>query len=268
MKSQFSNSQNQSTNYKDNTSKLLSVVVENKIEEAVDLLLITSQNNEVKNTYFSDLINNDDMGIPENVDMNKRDIAKMILNLDKDFGSVYFTMSNADIYMGEPFSDQKQLKRLNYADREWYNGISSEDNKTYYVSGIFISASIHKPAISIAVPVHNNEKNKIIGYWVGILNLHDLTDNINNLYLNKNDYISIFDQNGTIIADSRKGLFSQNKTQINQFNDLDSVREVLDGKKGIKIENVNNFSKLFIYHPINTGSHYWGITYTSTNKLS
>ena len=270
LKTQDSNLQNKSIYYKDNILKLLSTVVEKKIEEAINLLLITSQYMEVKNTDFFDLINVNDMGIPENVDINKRNIAKMILNLDSDFGSVYFTMPNADVYMGEPFSDQKQLERLNYADREWYKGISSENNKTNYVSGIFISASIHKPATSIVVPVHDhNEKNKIIGYWIGILNLNNLNDIINNLSLNKNEYISIFDQNGTIISDSRKDLFSQkNKTQLKQFNYLDSVKDVLDGKKGKKIENFNNSSKFFIYHPINTGSHYWGITYTSPDILS
>ena len=54
---------------------------------------------EIKNTDFFDLINVNDMGITENADINKRDIAKMILNLDSDFGSVYFTMPNADIWV-------------------------------------------------------------------------------------------------------------------------------------------------------------------------
>jgi hypothetical protein len=86
-------------------------------------------------------------------------MAKRILQLDDDFGSVYFTTPKADIYLGEPFSQQKQLQRLNYADREWYKGITNiiNNNTGYnlttaattniYTSGIFISASIHTPAI-------------------------------------------------------------------------------------------------------------------------
>ena len=47
------------------------------------------------------------MGIPENADILKREMAKRILQLDDDFGSVYLTTPKADIYLGEPFSQQK-----------------------------------------------------------------------------------------------------------------------------------------------------------------
>src|SRR5918994_2014943 len=113
----------------------------------------------------ANLINDEFMGIPENTDILKREMAKRILQLDGAFGSVYFTTPKADIYLGEPFSQQKQLQRLNYADREWYKGITNIINNNTghnltaaattntYTNGIFISASIHTPAISIAAPV-------------------------------------------------------------------------------------------------------------------
>ena len=266
-KSKFG-SQNQSLIYKEDVLNLLSTIVEHKIIEATKLLLVTSQNPEIKNVSFSDLINENDHGIPENTDITKKDIAEMIINLDSDFGAVYFVMLNGDIYMGEPFSIQKQLDRLNYADREWYKGISSKDNKTNYVSGVFISSSLHKPSTSIVVPVHDKEKNEILGYWVGILNLHDFKNILNNLSLNKNEYISIFDHNGTIIADSKNDLLTfKNNTQTNQFDDLDIVKQMHDEKKGKKIENFNNSSKLIIYQPIDIGSHYWGVVYINTDVL-
>jgi hypothetical protein len=93
------------------------------------------------------------MGIPGNLDLQKRKIAQDILSKDKDFGSVYFTMPNGNIYMGEPYSHQKQLPRLNYADRDWYKGVTPLNNT--YISAVFISASIHAPATAIAVPVYS-----------------------------------------------------------------------------------------------------------------
>jgi hypothetical protein len=66
------------------------------------------------------------MGIPGNLDLPKRKIAQEAK--DRDFGSIYFTMPNGNIYIGEPFSNQKQLPRLNYADRDWYKGVTALNN--------------------------------------------------------------------------------------------------------------------------------------------
>jgi hypothetical protein len=89
------------------------------------------------------------MGIPGNLDLQKRKIAQDILTKDRDFGSVYFTMPNGNVYIGEPFSNQKQLPRLNYADRDWYKGVTALNNN--YISSVFVSASIHAPAIAVPV---------------------------------------------------------------------------------------------------------------------
>jgi hypothetical protein len=117
------------------------------------------------------------MGIAANVDLAKRKIAQDILARDKDTRNIYLLTPTADIYFGEPFSDQKQLPRLNYADRDWYKGVTAT-NYTY-ISSVFISTSIHAPAIAIATPVYalqdnNTTNNKatnshklISGYWVG-----------------------------------------------------------------------------------------------------
>ncbi len=67
-------------------------------------------------------------------------------------------MPNDDVYIGEPFRDQKQLPRLNFADRDWYNGVTSTNNT--YTSSIFVSASIHAAATAIAVPVYSVTKKK------------------------------------------------------------------------------------------------------------
>ncbi len=71
------------------------------------------------------------MGILENLDSEKRNAAKEILGHNKDFGSIYFTMPNGDVYIGEPFYHQKQIPRLNFADRDWYKGVTSTNNTQY-----------------------------------------------------------------------------------------------------------------------------------------
>ncbi|MGI9011034.1 MAG: cache domain-containing protein [Nitrososphaeraceae archaeon] len=222
------------------------------------------------------------MGIPENADVLKREMAKRILQLDDNFGSVFFTTPKADIYLGEPFSQQEQLQRLNYADSEWYKGITNIINNNtghnltatttnMYTSRIFISASIHTPAISISTPVYkkydtnysNNNYDELIGYWVGILNLKDIIKSIKNLNLKDNERIVIFDQNGTIVTDSKNDYY-KNSTELKYFEYLDKMSNVLDGEKGVKVQNNNNndnLPTLLVYYLIDIGSHYWGVIY-------
>jgi hypothetical protein len=85
------------------------------------------------------------MGIPQDLDLQKRNIAQYILEQDKDIATIFFLTPKGDIYIGEPYSDQQQLPRLNYADRDWYKGVTRTNDT--YVSAVFLSAAIHVPAI-------------------------------------------------------------------------------------------------------------------------
>ncbi len=163
-------------------AKLIADLVENNLKQAANTLLITSLDPRVQAAQYASNISERYMGIPKDLDTEKRDIAKQILSLNKDFGSVYFLLLNGDVYLGEPYAGQEQLPRLNFADRDWYKGIfaitnnisreysvqgSSPGNSStnasgavmpalpYYISAVFQSAAIHVPATGIAVPVYD-----------------------------------------------------------------------------------------------------------------
>ena len=59
----------------------------------------------------------------------------------------------------------------------------------------------------------NNNYDELIGYWVGILNLKDIIKSIKNLNLKDNERIVIFDQNGTIVTDSKNDYY-KNSTEL------------------------------------------------------
>ena len=172
------------------------------------------------------------MGIPSNMDIQGRKIAKDILNRDEDFGSVYFTTPKGDIYFGEPYADQKQLPKLNYADRDWYKGVTSTKNT--YISSIFTSASIHAPATAIAVPVYSNviagnsTKSHLSGYWVGILNLRSINDIIKKLDLNQNERILVVDHTGAIIDSHSNAMPTP----------TESIKNVLAGVENPKLKSL------------------------------
>jgi hypothetical protein len=111
-----------------NVVKLLADMVRNRLHDAVNLLEITSLDPVVQNLSYANFITKKYMGIAANVDLPKRKIAQDILARDKDTRNIYLLTPNADVYFGEPFSDQKQLPRLNYADRDWYKGVTATNN--------------------------------------------------------------------------------------------------------------------------------------------
>lgn len=94
-----------------NIVKLLADMVQNRLHDAVNLLELTSTEPDIKNTSLVGDISKAYMGIPSNMDIQGRKIAKDILNRDEDFGSVYFTTPKGDVYFGEPYADSKATSK-------------------------------------------------------------------------------------------------------------------------------------------------------------
>ena len=258
-----------------NVVKLLADMVSNRLHDAVNLLEITSKDPIIQNVPFANFITKKYMGIPANIDMQKRRIAQDILARDNDIRNIYFLISNADVYFGEPFSYQQQLPKLNYADRDWYKGVTATNST--YISVVFMSASIHAPAIAIATPVYalqdNNNNNttsskttnKVIsGYWVGILDLPGIQESIKKLNLTNDERIVVIDHNGTAIVNYSPFSSAANNnnispTKLQDFSYLNSVKAVRNGNAGSTFETVNGTKILSNYQPIELGNRFWGV---------
>ena len=138
---------------------LFSDLVQDRINSIIDTLEYTS-----KDPVFSILpylanVSDAYHGISASLDSDKRQSLDIILKINPDIASIYFVLPDGNIYLGEPYRHQEQLPRLNFADREWYVGVTAL-NETY-ISSVFLSASINAPAIAIAVPVLNNSKGDL-----------------------------------------------------------------------------------------------------------
>jgi hypothetical protein len=284
---------------KENIAKLLADMTKQRLDDAKTILEITSKDPTVKNVPYSNNISKTHMGIPENLDTAKRKVAQEILHDNRDFGGMYFTLPNGDVYIGEPYSDQKQLPRLNFADREWYKGVTSaNDSNKAYTSSVFISAAIHLPATAIAVPVYttgdndnensSNKSNTLLGYWVGIVDLNSVNESIKGIDLGNSEQIIIVDHNGNALVDfnsSNYGKYNNNvnssssspslssslsypnstgnthdqQQQLASYSSLESVKKALSGQNGTDVEVVNGIKLLATYQPIQVGNHNWGI---------
>lgn len=281
----------QSSNNSTVLLQLLANRFENRINEAASLLELTSKLPQVRNTQHVSSIGEEFMGIPKNLDLEKRKIAQYILKQDKNIDSIFFLTPNGDIYIGEPFSDQQQLPRLNFADRDWYKGVTILHDT--YISAVFLSAAIHIPAVAIAVPVYADNtgnddddddasiSSPILGYWVGIVNLNRVKEDIATTTLdfvssNSSQILLIVDHNGTEVlgiknSDVHYTSPSTSSTPKNQelksFANLESVKNALNGKSGSTVEVIDSSKATIYYYPVEMLHHTWAVLLILPSQL-
>jgi hypothetical protein len=262
--------------------KLLSNIIETRINKSSSLLELTSKLPEVTNVSYANMITEKFMGIPQNLDLQKRGIARDILEKNEDIASIFFVIPKGDTYIGEPYPDQQQLPRLNYADRDWYKGVTRTNDT--YTSAVFLSAAIHVPAIAMAVPVYGNKVNQtlppsIVGYWVGIINPVKINEDISGFnLLNSNNKILLIDHNGTHVfeslawpkinvtsSSSSSHSDSQNQS-LKSFSYLQSVRNALKGQSGSTAELIDGVKTTIYYYPVQIYPHIWALLLLQASK--
>ena len=264
--------------------------ISDKLPRAVDDLEISSRDESVKDVPFLMNVTGDINGIPSNLDLDKRNLAKDILQRNKDIASIFFVLPNGDIYMGEPYRDQEQLPRINFADREWYKGVV-KNNQTY-ISSIFLSASIHAPAIAIAVPVYSiksdpysqKDSSLLSGYWVGIINLRSLDDFFKSLSLNDQDQFILVDRNGIeffnttklnigqassnmVANESSKGSSNGliNQTNLETFDNFDLIKAVGNETRPDYYKINLDDQMVMFWKPINIKNSEWYVVLITRN---
>lgn len=249
------NTSMQNLQEKINQTKALADIFATRIDKITDLLETTSRYPTVRNISYADLVSTEFMGIPESSDIEKRNVAKYLLKNESILGGVYFTLPNGDVYLGEPYSAQKQLPRINFADRDWYKGVS-KTNETY-ISSVFLSASTRAPATAIALPVYQDDSMlKLVGYWVGIINIGPLWKTIKDDYLSEGQELNVIDHQGTEMFNSGK----YNYTIIQSsppFYEIGNSTTIGRDNATIRILAGHIIS---ISLPFDIGSHVWTVT--------
>ena len=94
-------------------AKIISHNLVNYLNESASILQITSKMQEVSNVQYSDKINSSLHGISETDDVDKRHIAKSILENTNTFEAITYLLPNGDMYMEEPYERQLGQSRDN-----------------------------------------------------------------------------------------------------------------------------------------------------------
>lgn len=234
--------------------RLLAASLGDRMDNSVKVMRLTSVDPAVQGTGALSQISEAQMGIPQDADPAKRQAAQNVLEQYGDFASIFFLTPGGDLYMGEPYEQQEQLPRLNYSDRDWYQGASQ--TRDAYVSSVFMSAAIHQPAVAVAVPVHSaGDAQEVTGYWVAIINLDGLEESLQGL---GDSRIIFADHNGIEIADSAHDP-SQARAELRSFSGLQSVQQALAGNAGSLVETIDGKSMTVHYAPVKAYPHTWAV---------
>src|SRR5918994_6577071 len=211
-------------------------ILESKITKLATALQIASSLPQMLQPPDTNLIDPKVNGIPEDVDIEKRKIAKTLLDQFKELNSTLYYFNNGDIYFFEPFQDQLNLTATNFAFRDYFQ-VVNQTKKTYVSDAILSKATRGTNLAIIATPAINKENN-MIAILSGAINFNNYDKFLQSLNLQNNTRLVLIDKNGVKIGDSTENETSVSKESFEkkQFSNLTSFKLALEGKSGSIVE--------------------------------
>src|ERR671920_1010959 len=159
-------------------------ILESKVTKLATALQIASNLPQILQPPDINLVDPKVKGIPEDADIEKRKIAKILLDQFKDINSILYYFNNGDIYFDEPFQDQLNLTATNFAFRDYFQ-VVNQTKKTYVSDAILSKATRGTNLAIIATPVTNKENN-IIAILSGAINFNNYDKFLQSLNLQNN----------------------------------------------------------------------------------
>jgi hypothetical protein len=245
---------NNNTNENNNSSFLINEleniknILESKVTKLATALQIASSLPQILQPPDVNLIDPKVNGIPEDADIEKRKIAKILLDQFKEFSAVVFLLNNGDVYFDEPFERQLNRTVTNLAFRDYYQAV--EQTKKTYLSDAIISKTTGRNLAVIATPVINKE-NDMMGILLGTINFNNYDKFLQSLNLQNNTRLVLIDKNGVKIGDSNKNETSASKESFEkkQFSNLTSFKLASEGKSGSIVEKFDGKERQITFLP-------------------
>jgi cache domain-containing protein len=238
---------------------ILAKNLENRIQKAGTIFEITSKLPQVRNLPYAHLLNqtlNTLHGIPQNADIEKRQLVKNILASNNDLYEIFLLLPNGNMYFLEPYSIQKTLSLNNYAFRDYFQG-AIKANDIYLGDVHNTAAASGVRTAKIAVPVYSLKDNStVVGVWAGSIDFNILNKELQSLNLTSlgdNTRVIYVDSKGQKIADSdiKKSTFPES------FSNLKGFKAALGGQTGSTTEKADNQNIWVTYQPVNAFHNTW-----------
>ena len=224
-------------------------ILESKVTKLATALQIASSLPQILQPPDINLIDPKVKGIPEDAEIEKRKIAKILMDQFKEFNSILYYFNNGDIYFFEPFQDQLNLTATNFSFRDYYQ-VVNQTKKTYVSDAIISKATTGRNLAVIATPVINKDNN-MTGILSGTINFNNYDKFLQTLNLQNNTRLVLVDKNGVKIGDSNENETSASKESFEkkQFSNLTSVKLALEGKSGSIVEKLDGKESQITFLP-------------------
>jgi hypothetical protein len=222
-------------------------ILESKVTKLVTALQIASSLPQMLQPPDVNLIDPKVNGIPEDADIEKRKIGKILLD-QFEFFSIVFLLNNGNVYFDEPFERQLNRTTTNLSFRDYYQAV--EQTKKTYLSDAIISITTGRNLAVIATPVINKE-NEMTGILLGAINFNNYDEFLQSLNLQNNTRLVLIDKTGVKIGDSNVNETSVSKESFEkkQFSNLTSVKLALEGKSGSIVEKFDGKESQITFLP-------------------
>ena len=222
-------------------------ILESKVTKLATALQIASNLPQILQPPDINLINPKVNGIPEDADIEKRKIAKILLD-QFEFSSIDFLLNNGNIYFDEPFEDQLNRTVTNLSFRDYYQLVNQ--TKKTYLSDAIISKTTGRNLAVIATPVINKENN-MTGILLGTINFKNYDEFLQSLNLQNNSRLVLIDKSGIKIGDSNENetSVSNESFEKKQFSNITSFKYALKGKSGSIVEKFDGKESQITFLP-------------------
>ena len=171
-------------------------------------------------------------GVPENVEVEKRELLRRLNQKAQRFSALYVLQTNADMYLVHPFAVQRTLIKDNLADRPYFQ--EAARTKRAVISDSFVGAS-GVSSVAILVPVLDGAGN-VTAYIGGAFYLTHLTQLLAKERLKPFDSSFLVDRNGDLIAHTHTELLREGVRE--RFRTHQLVAEFLKTRKTTAAEGV------------------------------
>src|ERR687897_401667 len=224
-------------------------ILESKVTKLATALQIASSLPQILEHHDVNLIDSKVNGIPENADIEKRKIAKILLDQFNEFSSIGLLLNNGDVYFLEPLERQLNLTTNNLSFRDYYQVVNQ--TKKTYLSDAIISKSSGRNLAVIATPVINKE-NDLRGILYGSINLNNYDQFLQSLNSQNNTRLILIDKNGVKLGDSNKNeisILKKSHEKKELFSNLTSFKLAFEGKLGSMVEQFEGKESLITFLP-------------------
>src|SRR5215204_2417917 len=245
---QYYNNTNENNSLLLNELESIKNIFESKVTKLATALQIVSNLPQILQPPDINLIDSKVNGIAEDADIEKRKIAKILLDQFDEFSSIDFLLNNGDIYFDEPFEDQLNRTVINLSFRDYYQVVNQ--TKKTYVSDAIISITTGRNLAVIATPVINKDNN-MTAILLGAINFNNYDKFLQSLNLQNNSRLVLIDKNGVKIGDSNENETSISKESFEkkQFSNLTSIKFALEGKSGSILEKFDGKQSQITFLP-------------------